>query len=179
VYYSENKKLNCLFINARSIMNNFKLEELKLYIQEYSIDIIGIAETWLTDSVSDSEIQIEHFSIFRKDRGVFKDGRGGGVLLYVKSSLESYACDDLNKFKCESIWCSLKLKHNCELLVGAAYKSPNAANEEIDQLFACIKLAATKQVILMGDFNYPGINWDLLDSDRHGESFLGVIQDSF
>ena len=31
----------------------------------------------------------------------------------------------------------------------------------------------------MGDFNFPGINWDNLDSDSHGEAFLKLSQDCF
>ena len=31
----------------------------------------------------------------------------------------------------------------------------------------------------MGDFNFPGINWESLDSDSHGENFLNIVQDCF
>ena len=36
-----------------------------------------------------------------------------------------------------------------------------------------------KDVILCGDFNYRGINWDLLQSDSEGQKFLDVILDCF
>ena len=36
-------RLQCLYINARSIVNKHK--ELELYVREENIDIIGISET--------------------------------------------------------------------------------------------------------------------------------------
>ena len=44
-----------------------KIDELKAYIVEFKLDIIGITETWLNDGISNSEIAIENVSIYRKD----------------------------------------------------------------------------------------------------------------
>jgi hypothetical protein len=34
-------------------------------------------------------------------------------------------------------------------------------------------------VLVMADFNFPGINWDTYDSDGDRESFRDLIMDSF
>ena len=47
------------------------------------IDVFSINETWLDNTVSDGEIAIQDFQVFRADR----DRRGGGTLLYVRDSL--------------------------------------------------------------------------------------------
>ena len=46
-------------------------------------------------------------------------------------------------------------------------------------MFSVIKYVSGKQVLVMGDFNYPGIDWDCLESDSEGESFLNLVQDCF
>ena len=62
-------------------MNNQKLDELRSYAVIKKLDVIGVAETWLNDSISNEEISIENFVIFRKDRSSVKCGRGGGVFV--------------------------------------------------------------------------------------------------
>jgi hypothetical protein len=46
------------------------------------LDLLGIAETWLDESVKDSEISIGNYTLYRKDRNRVKMGKGGGVVLY-------------------------------------------------------------------------------------------------
>ena len=43
--------------------------------------ILSVNETWLDDSVTDDEVAIPGFTIFRNDR---MSGRHGGVALYVR-----------------------------------------------------------------------------------------------
>jgi hypothetical protein len=50
------------------------------------------------------------------------------------------------------------------LTVGVCYKSPNAKCNEDEELFKVNKKAAEDKVLIMGDFNFPGINWDTLTS---------------
>ena len=54
-------------------------------------DIAAISETWLKESVSDSEILNSDYILYRNDRTV---RRGGGVLLAVKITFGS--CYELN-----------------------------------------------------------------------------------
>ena len=49
------------------------------YASEANLDIIGVAESWLTEYVSTSEIALDNFTVYRKDRCKVKLGRGGGV----------------------------------------------------------------------------------------------------
>ena len=169
--------LNCLFVNARSLLNNFKMDELKLYAIELNLHLIGIAETWLNDDVESAEVCIENYTIYRKDRGDFQAGRGGGVALYVHDSLVSNVNDELNSFKSESLFCNIKLENELVLCIGVCYKSPSIEATELEQLFSVIKAASTRQVLIMGDFNFPLIDWIRLDSDPSSECFLDLIQD--
>ena len=47
------------------------------------IDVMGVAETFINDDVMHAEISIEGHTMYRKDRCIFKEGKAGGVLLYI------------------------------------------------------------------------------------------------
>jgi hypothetical protein len=144
------------------------------------LHIIGIVETWLHDGISDSEVSIPSFTIYRKDRGIVKSGKGGGVILYVHNSLSSTIAKDLNSFKTESVWCRIYIDKIKSLLVGCCYRSQQASDEEVNNLYSAIRLASKQQVLVMGDFNYPHINWISLDgTDKLSEQFLDLIQDCY
>ena len=48
-----------------------------MYAKEEKLDILGIAKTWLHDTVENSEIRIEGYSLYKRDRAEIKSGRGG------------------------------------------------------------------------------------------------------
>ena len=84
--------LKCMNFNARSIVN--KLDELQLYIDTEKADIIGIIETWLNEEISDVELNINDYAIFRHDR---LNKTGGGVILLIKKVINVNIRDDLLK----------------------------------------------------------------------------------
>ena len=84
----------------------------------FDSDIIGITESWTDDKISDAEIQIEGFEVFRQDRLI---GKGGGVLLYIRDSLVASALK-LDNVSPEQVWCKLRYNGQHELLVGVCYR---------------------------------------------------------
>ena len=55
-------------INVRSIAASSKLQEVNLLLCNGCIDILGITETWLTESHSNAHIQIEGYNLERCDK---------------------------------------------------------------------------------------------------------------
>ena len=89
--------------------------------------IMGITESWCHKDINESEIHIDGYTTYRKDRECVK---GGGVLLYVSNNLESNYCSTLNIHKfSDSIWCIVNLHKNMKLLVGVCYRSPSSSEE--------------------------------------------------
>lgn len=172
-------KLNVLFINARSLNNNLKLQELQFYIKEYDLHILGICETWLNDNITDAELFIKDFCMFRKDRNLVKDGRGGGVLMYVRNSLNVLPVNDLNSLNNESVWCKILDCDRKETLVGVVYRSPNCDAVETESIISMLKSLTSQSVVVMGDFNFPNIDWENLKADKNGELFLDMVMDNF
>ena len=80
-------KFKCLYTNAQSIVK--KHLELEALVDIHDPDIIGITETWLNNKVSDKEYCIEGYQKpVRQDRLDTKDGRGGGVMLFIKNDID-------------------------------------------------------------------------------------------
>ena len=74
--------LSCMLTNIQSIRN--KVAEFQQLIHQHKPVIIGVTESWCDSTISDIEISLAGYSLFRKDRPV---GMGGGVLLYFHHSL--------------------------------------------------------------------------------------------
>ena len=72
-------------LNARSILN--KKNELDIMVYEIKPHIIGITESWANNDITDAELGLEGYVMFRKDR---MGRRGGGVLLYIKETIPEY-----------------------------------------------------------------------------------------
>ena len=72
----DKNRLECMYVNARSIVNKHK--ELELYVKQESIDIIGISETLLNESIADSEMNLDGYTLFRRDRNDELKKRGAG-----------------------------------------------------------------------------------------------------
>ena len=141
--------------NIQSIRN--KLAELQHLINQHKPAVIGITESWCDSTISDAEISLNGYSLYRKDRLV---GTGGGVLLYVDESLSVTPVHCLNNANVEdSVWCSLSLQNSDSLLIGLVYRSPNSTDVNNDKLLHLLQDLPHSHpythLLLMGDFNFP------------------------
>ena len=64
-----------------------KKSELNIMVNDSDPHIIGITESWANKDITDAELGLEGYVMFRKDR---MGRRGGGVLLYVKYTIPAY-----------------------------------------------------------------------------------------
>jgi len=100
--------------------------------------------------ILDSEMEIPGFKLYRKDRATVSDKKGGGVALYVKNSLRFDECDSLNSKLCESVWCKIYADRVGHFVVGVCYRSQEAYEIEMGEMFECIKLVgeANRSVLI-------------------------------
>ena len=69
------------------------MDELNILVSHCpNLHILAFTETWLDNSVSDGEVSLPGYSIFRSDR---TNGRGGGIAVYVKETLSVIRRSDL------------------------------------------------------------------------------------
>ena len=179
VVQASRSRLNCLYLNARSIVN--KHSELELYIrEENNIDIIGITETWMTKSISDSEMNIEGYTLIRQDRDDSVKQRGGGVAMYIRNDIDFSRREEIyDKDFPESVWCSIN--YNSEsTLIGVCYRAPDSQIINDNALYQLIdKVSKDNVVVIMGDFNFPQFNWNRIETIDESHPFIECINNNF
>ena len=99
----QSKGIHVLHMNARSMMN--KMDEIRLLAINTSATVIGITETWLDDSVVDSEVSIPNFSLVQKDR----NRNGGGVAIFINNCIAFNVREDLMQDDLECMWAEILL----------------------------------------------------------------------
>ena len=115
--------------------------------------------------------------MFRRDR---IGRRGGGVILYVKESIQAYEIKlESEADYDEAVWCKI-VSGNSKLTIGLVYRSPNINEEDNTKMQNAIKEVSKGECIIMGDFNHGHIQWNSLESTGiEDQQFLFLIQDSF
>ena len=113
--------------------------------------------------------------MFRRDR---IGRRGGGVILYVKESIQAYEIKLESKAD-EAVWCKI-VSGNSKLTIGLVYRSPNINEADNTKIQNAIKEVSKGECIIMGDFNHGHIQWKSLESTGgDDQQFLFLIQESF
>ena len=140
-------------------------------------DIIGITESWAHKDMVDAELMLPGYVMFRKDR---QERMGGGVIMYIKDSIQAYELQMEKEAECEeAIWCNIATK-NSTLAIGLIYRSPNIQQEDDEKLHNAIKEISKRECVIMGDFNHGHIQWKSLESvGRDDQQFVLLIQDCF
>ena len=111
--------------------------------------VIGIFESKLDESVTNSEILIVNYDLLRCDR----NRKGGGVVCCIRNDL-SYAQKNLLPNDTENVFFEIYLPKTKSITVGTVYQPPNHFNfiKTLSEHFVKLDTANKKNYIL-GDFN--------------------------
>ena len=93
----------------------------------------------VNEGISNNEIAIKNLFIYKKDRFEIKGEHAWGVIVYVRDSVISFPCEELNKYRTESVWCKVMGDKGNVLTIGVCYKSRNADDSEVNELMDVIK----------------------------------------
>ena len=131
-------------LNARSIIN--KKNELDIMVDEIKPHIIGITESWANNDITDAELGLEGYVMFRK----YRMGRRGGVLLYIKETIPAYEIQLRKGADCkEAIWCKLVTGQKT-VTIGAVYRCPNITKQNNEKIHNAISEVSKGDCIIMG-----------------------------
>ncbi|CAG2195408.1 unnamed protein product [Mytilus edulis] len=167
-----------------------KLSELIVRARDNKPNIIGITEVkpkvnrYKPSKAEYSLPEVGNYKMYEKN---LETDEGRGLLLYIDSNLESTEVNMEAQFQ-ENIFIKIKLNQNDKLLIGLIYRSPsNNTKEYNDKLTELISEATQKgfsHILIMGDFNYPAIDWEIWNTKGDNENsienrFLESIQENF
>ena len=71
------------------------------------------------------------------------------------------------------------MDNTTSITVEVCYRSQAASEKELQELIRSIEIAAKGQTLIMGDFNYPKINWDTLECDSTCTKFRNFLLDNY
>ncbi|CAH1988353.1 unnamed protein product [Acanthoscelides obtectus] len=136
-------------INCRSVLSGF--HEFSTLVQNNNLDIVGISETWLSKDISNDHISMNGYNCYRCDR----DGRGGGVAVFVNNHYNSSIISFGQGPSLEYIWLKVQLPKQ-KIAIGIFYRPPHSsvteAGNTFDNMLPAI-LAEYDDIILSGDIN--------------------------
>jgi hypothetical protein len=146
-----------MYTNADSLLN--KRAELEALIEIHKPAVIGIVEVRPKNyrfEVQACEISIQGFETFHN-----LEYKGRGICLLIKHELMPSSVQVMSKFN-ECIFVDCKLQGMDNLTIGLVYRSPNSNqenNENLNKLIMEITEAKLPHLLIMGDFNFPEIDW--------------------
>ena len=167
-------------VNVRSLCN--KKDAISYILSQSKLDIFCITESWLDESILDSEVQVSGYVIERKDR----NRQGGGVLLYIKESIKYARRSDISGASpaVENVWIEVKCSKNTvnidSVLLGCFYRPPSSDTEYFDGILDIMEKASLddKHIVILGDLNYDyEFNESLSTNPLHYiENLFGLTQ---
>ena len=129
--------------------------------------LLSLTETFLNNNIVDPEIHMEGFNIIRCDRSERIDG---GVCFYLNKSINYTTLLSYSNSICGVLIVKLT---NPDVILVRMYKPPNATAASFNDIVSqtehtiCALDGPLPEVILMGDFNFPGVQWDFTISETN------------
>lgn len=133
--------------------------------------IIALTETHLTPMILDSEIKIEGYTSFRKDR----EGRPkGGVIIYLPDDIPGDKILEFSNGVCDLIIISATIS-NKPLILANIYIPPDSSplemKEALEKITTCPEISEnSREIIIMGDFNLPYCTWNRYGNMEAGKN---------
>ena len=123
------------------------------------IDLIAFNETRLDANITDNMINLDGYDVVRKDRS----RNGGGVCIYLRSSINYKIRDDLFPSELEAVCIEIIKPHSKPFLVTTVHRPPSASSDFFDLFEKLIKAIdnENKEMYVLGD-----LNCDMLKTDK-------------
>jgi hypothetical protein len=153
--------LDIFYRNIRGLRT--KPIEIFNNVCSFDFKIICLTKTWLNESHYSQNLFPEVCTVHRSDRDCHTKLRGGGALIAVSEADFGVKCrSDLEYFK-KCVWVEITVTGGRRLLIGNHYFAPDVKVDIIKNYFNCLENILDNlnyRVLLLGDFNVPGFDWN-------------------
>ena len=157
-----------------------KIDELSILSSDLKPDLIIVTETWCNQSINNAMLNIPGYNIdpdLRCDRLDTTNGIGGGIIIYVRDGLTVLYNDDIKSSFNQYCRFNVKLgQTNKYVELIAVYRSPNSDSENDSKLCELIE-NCSEHCIIVGDFNFPKIDWISKSADNKGKDLLRICEE--
>ena len=144
--------------------------------------MLAISETWFNCSVSDLEIDIPGYNVFRVER---HDKRGGGVCIYASHGFKTEVLHDISgisETSLHQLWIKTQVRHLKSFLVCTTYRLPNVPITCFNTDLSTSLVAAllyNKPVYILGDLNCNLLELNIPESQVHGLDAYNLLHYPF
>ena len=120
-------------------------------MEEQTIDVLALNETRLDSTISNLEIGINNYTIIRRDR----TRHGGGVAIYIRSTIEYKIRDDLKDDGLEFLCIEITKPKIKPFLISTWYRPPNSPVELFDKFHVILEKIESLNIesTIVGDLN--------------------------
>jgi len=163
-----NQFMSCVMFNARSLKNKFLELYCVLYGQNFGV--IFVSETWLNSDIPDSLLDPQgSYNIYRCDR---VSGQGGGVCTFISKDIKCSPVVGMFDSSLEVVTVDIFCAASKYRLI-TIYRKPSFNDADVEYMNKFIDglghaCSINWPVIIVGDLNCPGINWDTLSAPADG-----------
>ena len=149
------RNLKITHLNARSIKNREHYILAKELVSENKFDIFTISESWLDNTVTDIEVEIPGYNIFRLDR---LNKAGGGVCVCVSDRFKIECLDDLTSISPSGhqLWLKIQVRNCKSFIICTVYRPPTTSLNCFDEDLSGTVISAlslNKDIYILGDLN--------------------------
>ena len=164
----------------------WKIHELMGYLENQRLKghlypFIAFTETWLKSYHHDAQLTIPGYSLCRNDRS---NRKGGGVLLYTLDSIPVTSYKSYDDGICQAITCVFA---SSKTFISVVYRPPDASTGSFGKVLQFLDKMweSDYDTFLIGDFNFPIIDWGTLvvipdgssETSRSAEMMLDFMED--
>ena len=105
-------------LNINNLVKHF--DELRVFLAEFSFNILAIDKTKLDESIKSSELHIPGYEFIRRGR----NRHGGGVGFFIKSPNSYIVRSDLDVINLENLTMEIRKPNSKPFLVTTWYRPP-------------------------------------------------------
>ena len=151
-----------------------KTQDLSIALASCDYDVIALTETWLCDSIANSELTSD-YTIYRCDRNSSSSQlrRRGGVLIAVKKGIVTSESKLSGFEQLEQVIVRISLPHRSLFVCCIYLRSNSAPDLYCAHSFAIQQIldsaASSDGVVVVGDYNLPRLRWSF---DAEVKSFM-------
>ena len=146
--------LGVVHLHVRSLLP--KLDLVKIWASSTDTDVLVLSETWLKKSITDKDIAIKGYNVFRCDR----PRKGDGIAIYVRQKFYVTVQSSLSLSRqFEFLALKLELLNGLFITIVGCYRPPAASSETLLSLSNQLSTLDFNEILLTGD-----LNWDWLSS---------------
>ena len=158
---SQERHVTLAHINARSFKNRNHFILINEVVLAKKFDILCVSESWLDSSISDIELDIPGYNIYRLDR---TNKPGGGVCTFVKQNLKVECLQHLSSIASSGLhqlWLKIQAGNYRSFLICTVYRPPSSTldcfdNELCNALTSAMPM--NKPIYILGDLNCNLLN---------------------